>query len=858
MTVPESFGISWSVRPLEVDGFGSKNSRENGQVIAASPWTQVRIGPRPKSSVIVMADPASLARTNPDLRHSIPSYKPSARIGKLTPPTARATMLYQNDDYETQPVELRGYRIEREIGRGGMGSVYLARQLSLGRPVALKIMSKEWAADPVFVARFTREAYAAAQLSHPNIVRIFDIGESDGTHFFSMEHVPGESLAELVKRRGKLDPETAVGYVLQAARGLKHAHDRGMIHRDVKPDNLLLDDQGVIKVADLGLVKTWKSTPTEVDQRNQVFPPREPAATPRPRTELNLPSTGLTGARIALGTPAYMSPEQCRDAANVDHRADIYSLGCTLYVLLTGRPPFDANTAVELMTKQAYEPIVPPEQIASRVPKEVSAILQRMMAKDPSDRYVDMGEVVRTLENWLGVWHMGTFTPRENQIGRIEEFATKFYTNSLATLRNHVIGGFFAGIALSVVLLTFFGQFAWAFGLVGLGVQTAVVYFVIDGIARKSYLFQRTKQFLSGLPWEDWFVGLSALALFLLLLGMLNILWVWGGFGLIGIGFAIALRFTLDRVIDRRRAGPLKACEKMIVRMRVQGLSEGELRLFVAKFAGRQWEEFFEAIFGYEAKLTIRAVILRGESAGPREKHGTWREPIISAMDRIEKARKDARERMLLQEVERANLMSVGLAADAAQRKAEAAATAMVRRANRARTADIVGDEASARPNFNLQRMMSGAESSNSNFDFQMDAPGFRPFRWVAWAIVGPHMRLILAVVLMTLGSLWAIQNDVLLRPFADGATTPLAFQDVPESLTGWVDSWNALAAGVLLLASLFTRGNMASVFALLGAAVVAFGHHCGIRPAEPFHEFHVALMLGSILALVGFRLGQR
>ena len=128
--------------------------------------------------------------------------------------------------------------------------MYLARQLSLDRPVALKVMSKRWATDPVFVARFTREAYAAAQLSHPNIVQIHDIGEVDGTRFFSMEYVPGR----IARRRsssssGKLDPETAVGYILQAARGLKHAHDRGMIHRDVKPDNLLLDDQGLVKVA---------------------------------------------------------------------------------------------------------------------------------------------------------------------------------------------------------------------------------------------------------------------------------------------------------------------------------------------------------------------------------------------------------------------------------------------------------------------------------------------------------------------------------------------------------------------------------------------------------------------------------
>lgn len=855
LNVPTDAAIEWRVRPLAVDGFAITDTNHG---ISASPKTQVRIGHAGKKGSAAIADPSALARTNPDLRESVPLSRLSARIGKKTPPTAKAAPVKWEppEPNAEEPVDIRGYRIEKEIGRGGMGNVYLARQLSLGRPVALKVMSKEWAADPVFVARFTREAYAAAQLSHPNIVRIFDIGEAEGTQFFSMEYVPGESLADLVKRQGKLDPETAVGYVLQAARGLKHAHDRGMIHRDVKPDNLLLDDQGVVKVADLGLVKTWNKSSSEFGPQPSEYPPREPAATPRPKSDLRIPNTGLTGARIALGTPAYMSPEQCRDAAKVDHRADIYSLGCTLYVLVTGRPPFDANTAVELMTKQAYEPIVPPEQIASRVPREVSAIIQKMMAKEPGDRYTDMGEVVRTLENWLGVWHMGTFTPRENQIGRVEEFANKFSASALCVFRSRVIGFFFAALVVGVVLLTFFGQFMWAFGLVGLGLQTALAYFVIDGVARKGYLFQRTKQFLWGLPTEDWIVVLGTGSLFVLLLAMLNLLWIWCGFGLIGIALAIALRFGLDRIIDSRRAGPLRACEKMMVRMRLQGLSEDELRLFVAKFAGRQWEEFFEALFGYDAKLATRAIITRGESSGPRDRHATWREPIISAMDRIEKARKDTRERQVLEEVELANLLAKGLGEDAAARKAEAAAAAMVRRANRVRTAETAtaGDENSGRPNFSLQRLLSGAEASNA--DFHLEVPGYRPFHWVAVALVGPHIRLALAAVLLALGGTWAVQNGVYVQPGIDAQ--PLMLDGLPPSWTQWVDSWNVIAAGVLLIASLFGRGTTAGVFAILGAAVVVFGHRCGIRPVEPFREYHVALMLGSIIALIGFRLGKR
>ena len=236
--------------------------------------------------------------------------------------------------------------------------------------------------------------------------------------------------------RGKLDPETAVGYVLQAARGLKHAHDRGMIHRDVKPDNLLLDDQGLVKVADLGLVKTPATRRDDDGLAGQSsgFGQR-----------IELATEDMTGARIALGTPAYMSPEQCRDAATVDHRADIYSLGCTLYVLVTGRPPFDGTTAVELMTKHAYDPLVPPEQIVARVPKEVSAIIQRMMAKNADDRFQSMGEVIRTLEAWLGVQHAGTFSPHEEQISRLEGYVHQFNHAPTAVLRRRVVGGFLRG-----------------------------------------------------------------------------------------------------------------------------------------------------------------------------------------------------------------------------------------------------------------------------------------------------------------------------------------------------------------------------------------------------------------------------
>ena len=258
--------------------------------------------------------------------------------------------------------------------------------MSLDRNVAVKVMRPEWAKDPIFVARFTREAFAAAQLVHHNVVQIHDIGAERDTNFFSMEFVEGESLGDMVKRDGNLDAEVAVGYILQAARGLAVAHEQGMVHRDIKPDNLMLNRHGIVKVADLGIVKTPGAA--EADR------PAEERSAPR-KINPSAP-TQVTMAGIAMGTPAYMAPEQARDAAKVDARADIYSLGCTLYVLVTGRPPFEGKTAVEVITKHASQPIVPPEVIVKRVPKALSEIILKMVAKRaggslPNDAGIDQG-----------------------------------------------------------------------------------------------------------------------------------------------------------------------------------------------------------------------------------------------------------------------------------------------------------------------------------------------------------------------------------------------------------------------------------------------------------------------------------
>jgi serine/threonine protein kinase len=740
-----------------------------------------------------------------------------------------------------------GYRIDGVIGYGGMGTVYVARQMSLDRPVALKVMSRVWASDPVFVARFVREAYAAAQLNHTNVVQIYDIGEVGESRYFSMEYVAGRSLAEVVKAQGKLDVETAVGYVLQAARGLKHAHDRGIIHRDVKPDNLLLDAHGVVKVADLGLVKT----PDLAAQQDRLADPSRSQG-----SGLHTLPPDMTGVRMALGTPAYMAPEQCRDAAAVDHRADIYSLGCTLYALVTGTQPFHAPDAMGLMKKHAYEPMIPPEHLNPRVPAEVSAVIQKMMAKAPGDRYRTVGEVIRTLEQWLGVQTNGKFVPREDQIAEVERLAARFYASPAAAARRRAVNGFLSASAIAAVLLTFFGQTAYAFGLAGLVLQSAAAYFALNGVTRKTYLFGRVRRFAAGLSAGDWIVGVGAVGLFVAFLAVSDLLAVWAGFGLIGVAAAVVLRYGFDQRVDVERFPPLEAADQLVRRLRKQGVAEREAKGFFAKYAGRRWEEFFEGVFGYEAKVQTRAD-LRGGAAGTRDKFAAWREPVVALLNHVETQRKKARERDVLERAEYHRLVAAGVPKGAARDRAAAAAAALVEQASVIRESELNRPDAPSQATPSFRPFL---QPSLSDVSLGVDPHPRDPVGWVLDLLVGKPVRGVLAAVLVAACGWWVYQNDLIRlgRPTGVTETAPLSVPGVPPAWTSWCDTVNAGWGGVLLLASLFYRGHRTAALCLLGAGVAVFGHKLGIRTVEPVRDYHVAMLLGTVLSLIGYRLGRR
>lgn len=258
------------------------------------------------------------------------------------------------------------YHILKELGRGGMGVVYKAHETSLNRIVALKVLPRHLAQDPAFVKRFLREARAAASLNHPNIVTVYAVGEHNGIYFIAMEYVKGMALADLIRRKGQLEVREALNITLQAAWALKEAHKSEIIHRDVKPQNIMVDRAGRVKVMDFGLAKVLYG------------------------------STALTADGAILGTPRYMSPEQCQDE-NLDARTDIYSLGVVLYEMLCGCPPFDADSPMQLMLKIVQKPFPRLRDVNSDVPPTVAEIVACMTAKDPRARYPSAESLVADL-----------------------------------------------------------------------------------------------------------------------------------------------------------------------------------------------------------------------------------------------------------------------------------------------------------------------------------------------------------------------------------------------------------------------------------------------------------------------------
>lgn len=290
--------------------------------------------------------------------------------GYVTHTQVKRLQMAMDEDSMYRPAQqIPGFQVLSKLGQGAMAVVFKAKQLSLDRIVAIKVLPKRLSENPEFVERFYREGRAAARLNHANIVQAYDVGESGGYHYFVMEYIDGKTIYDVIAEGKPINEKEAIRVIIQCASALQHAHDQGLIHRDVKPKNLMLTKSGDVKLADMGLAR-----------------------------EVGDYVTATAEAGRAYGTPYYISPEQIRGEISIDARADIYGLGATFYHMVTGRVPFDGTTPSAVMHKHLKEPLIPPDHLNKSLSAGVGEIIEVMMAKNPDDRYPSMAELIADLQ----------------------------------------------------------------------------------------------------------------------------------------------------------------------------------------------------------------------------------------------------------------------------------------------------------------------------------------------------------------------------------------------------------------------------------------------------------------------------
>lgn len=264
--------------------------------------------------------------------------------------------------------QIPGYKILGKLGSGAMAVVYKAKQISLDRTVAVKVLPKKFVKKADYVERFYKEGRLAAKMNHNNIVQAIDVGEVGGLYYFVMEFVEGKTLYDDLSKGKIFNEGEAVDLILQLVSALGHAHSLGLIHRDVKPKNIMINNEGIVKLADMGLARETSDIKAAKDEKGKAF-----------------------------GTPYYIAPEQIRGVVDIDGRADIYALGATLFHMVTGRVPFEASAPSEVMKKHLKEALTPPDHINTALSTGISEVIEVMMAKDRDNRYRNMEELMTDL-----------------------------------------------------------------------------------------------------------------------------------------------------------------------------------------------------------------------------------------------------------------------------------------------------------------------------------------------------------------------------------------------------------------------------------------------------------------------------
>ncbi len=472
----------------------------------------------------------------------------------------------------------------------------LAQRLALAGRSVIKLLAVERAADPIFLAHSTREALAASQVGHPNLVPLQALGGGQGVQHAALVHVAGRSAAEALESRRALSPHLAGVMVLQAARGLAAAHRQGLCHRDVKPANLLLGADGRVLVDDLGLEMTPSLAAALEARENARRGERRSAGAARA-------DGSDASARIhpAAGTPAYMAPEQASDLLASDARADVYALGVTFYQLVTGRLPFPGENAVELMRRHSEEEPVPPREYVPALPAALSDVIRTMMGKRVQERYPSMAVVIDVLETALGLRTQQAADQLQDLGQAVQQAARDLVSSPRRRLRTWVVVLSAAVLGSLSALLHFgLGLGGPALGILGFGAVTAIVTLTASAVVQGAPWLRLASELLPALGPRGATISLLAAA------GLLWAWSVWGGpfpwFLLICVaGLAGAFLHFLDRPLAAERAQRLAPLAEQIRLLRIRGHDEVALRAEVSRQAGACRRQLLERLFGPEA-----------------------------------------------------------------------------------------------------------------------------------------------------------------------------------------------------------------------------------------------------------------
>ncbi len=517
-----------------------------------------------------------------------------------------------------------------------------------------------------------------------------------------MEWVRGGPLNDLIRDKGAIDPKLAAGYILQAARGLQFAHQHGMVHRDVKPANLLLSNDGIVKVADLGLVKV-------PDQ-----PDPETAALERDSVGDAYSGTDVTMQGTAVGTPAFMAPEQSADATAVDHRADIYSLGCTFFYLLAGRAPFGESDASKLMDQHATDPIPNLADSNRRIPDALQKIVQHAMAKRPDDRYASVHEMITDLESFLGIQSDGQFSPTTEQADEWERIAWDFdEATSKAKLASPLFGLLIVVGGLMTAIAIWFGP-SWLLCGPTMVLVAIVSASALSAMHGQSAIAERVRPWIGSLSWYERaiLIGCSATVLLLVVIAGM---WIGLGIGaILGLIVGFSYEFALVSPDRKKSKQPLERANRFIRDLRIDGADEPGVRLFAARYAGQSWQRLFEAVFGYDALCLVRKSITDDHSFPNTADSRSLRDWLCGRLVEQTTWRQERKDHERLAKIEQRGFQSEGLSSSEARVRGWQMAAAVM---EGAKSATKISDDKSAaeQKRQRIKAMLADAPAVNTS-----------------------------------------------------------------------------------------------------------------------------------------------